>query len=92
MRLARSVIFQRNMHHSAIHRTEKPLPLLDLMLRYACRPGGTVVDPFAGSGSTLIAARSLGMDCTGIEADEEACEKAARRLSQGDLFSGEAVS
>ena len=73
-----------------IHRTEKPVPLLRLLAAYACPPGGLIVNPFAGSCSTLMAARIAGMRSIGIEADEEACEKAVKlRLAQGDLFGGE---
>jgi DNA modification methylase len=44
--------------------------------------GGLVVDPFLGSGTTALAARSIGVRCIGIEAEERWCELAASRLSQ----------
>jgi site-specific DNA-methyltransferase (adenine-specific) len=80
-RLMTSVIRARSMHHGAIHPTEKPLGILDPLIRYACPEGGLVVDPFAGSGSTLDAARQSGRHAIGIEARADYCDAAARRLS-----------
>jgi len=84
-RLMRSVLAVRSMHGSAIHPTEKPIGILDPLIRYSCPPGGLVLDPFAGSGSTLDAARTPGRRAIGIEAREQYCEAIARRLSQGVL-------
>jgi site-specific DNA-methyltransferase (adenine-specific) len=80
--LTRSVIKVRNMNGRALHPTEKPLGILDPLISYACPPGGLVLDPFAGSGSTLDAARQSGRRAIGIEANEAYAEKAALRLSQ----------
>lgn len=84
-RLMRSVLQIRSMHGRAIHHTEKPIGILDPLIRYACPVGGLVLDPFAGSGSTLDAARQAGRRAIGIEGDEKYVEAAAKRLSQSVL-------
>ena len=86
-RIMRSVPRVANMRMRGIHPTEKPVGLLDSLIAYACPPGGLVVDPFAGSGSTLDAARCSGRCAIGSEADEQYAERAARcLLAQADLF------
>jgi site-specific DNA-methyltransferase (adenine-specific) len=90
-RIARSVQRIPNMwRKNPIHPTQKPVELLDLLISYGCPPRGLIIDPFAGSGSTLEAARCSGRRAIGIEGNERYAEKAARRLSQTTLF-GEAA-
>ena len=68
------------------HPTQKPVGLVAKLIRLFGDEGGTVLDPFAGSGTSLLAARDCGCKAIGIEREEKYCEIAARRLSQGVLF------
>lgn len=63
------------------HQTQKPVELLQRLLRVVCPPGGLVVDPFAGSGTTGVAALKEGRRFIGIERDDEYVEIARARLS-----------
>jgi len=69
------------------HKTQKPQALVGQFVRLFSDPGETILDPFLGSGSTLVAAKANGRRGIGIEREERWCELAAKRLSQGDLFS-----
>jgi site-specific DNA-methyltransferase (adenine-specific) len=80
-----SVIDAKNMNRKARHPTEKPVGILRPLIEFACPPGGLVLDPFAGSGSTAEAARAIGRRAVLIEGDERYCEVIARRLSQNVL-------
>jgi site-specific DNA-methyltransferase (adenine-specific) len=65
-----------------IHPTVKPLALMRWLCRLITPPGGTVLDPFLGSGSTMAAALSEGFECIGIERDPEYCALARRRVEE----------
>jgi len=84
-RLVESVLHAPKDRTGSINPTEKPVSVLELLISYACPPGGTILDPFAGSGSTAVAARHTGRSAVLIEKREEQCETTARRLSQGVL-------
>lgn len=68
------------------HPSPKPIALMASIVRAA--PPGVIADPFAGSGSTLIAAKTEGRPVIGVEFNEAYCEIAARRLAQDTLFGG----
>lgn len=69
-----------------VHQHEKPIGLMQALLDKC--PPGVVADPFAGSGTTLAAAKQLGRRAIGVEIDERHCETAAKRLAQDVLFGG----
>jgi len=68
-----------------VHPTQKPLALMRWCLSLV-EDAGTVLDPFAGSGTTGVACKLEGRKAVLIEAVEEYCEKASDRLRQGVLF------
>jgi site-specific DNA-methyltransferase (adenine-specific) len=69
-----------------IHPTEKPVRLLEHLIEMSTDPGDLVVDPFAGSGSSIVAAQNLGRRGIGIERDADYIARARPRLEQGVLL------
>lgn len=83
-RLQRSVIFSRSCHGYAIHPTQKPEAVIAPLVEYSVPPGGTVLDCFCGSATTLVVARRMGRRAIGIERDPAMVAKAVARLQPID--------
>ena len=65
------------------HPTVKPLTLMDYLLKLLSTPtGGVILDPFAGSGTTLVAAKRQGRTCIGVELTDHNCDIAIERLNR----------
>ncbi len=62
--------------------TQKPLALLEVLVGACCPPGGMVLDPCCGSGTTLVAAARLGRRATGFDASAEAVKVTRSRLAE----------
>ena len=79
-------------HYKGKHPCEKPLPMMEHIIRTSTRPGAVVLDCFAGSGSTGLACHNLGRSFIGIEREAEYVELARARVApkidrQRTLFS-----
>lgn len=68
------------------HPCEKPLAMLEHIVRVSSRPGDTVLDTFSGSGATAEAARNLGRKAIVGDRDPHWCRQTALRVSQGSLL------
>jgi site-specific DNA-methyltransferase (adenine-specific) len=67
---------------TAAHPTQKPIGLIRPFIENIGIPESTILDPFMGSGTTLVAAKQLGRKAIGIEIEEKYCEIAVQRLAQ----------
>lgn len=75
-----SIICEPKPAKSGLHPTQKPVALVERMLRNSARPGDIVVDAFGGSGTTLVAADRLGMRARLMELDPRFCDVIIRRF------------
>lgn len=81
-RYPKSVQFHSNANANSFHPTQKPVGLLMWLILTYSNPGECILDPFMGSGSTLVSAKNTGRHAIGIEQEERYCEIAVRRLAQ----------
>lgn len=65
----------------ADHPTQKPLEIIERMVRASCPPGGVILDPFMGSGTTAIAAKRCGRHFVGFELNPDYCQIIETRLA-----------
>lgn len=82
-RAVRSVIKAPSVRYQRRNETEKPMRVVEHLIAASCPPRGLVLDPFAGSGTTLVGARNLGRRAIGIEERAEQCAVIVDRLKQG---------
>lgn len=76
------VTFQKINSFQMVHPTEKPVGLLANLITSVTKPGDLILDPFAGSGSTLVAAKKTGRRYIGVELDDEHFQTAQRRTEE----------
>jgi DNA modification methylase len=74
------------------HPTQKPEALMRDLVADFTDPGDTILNPFAGSGTTLVAAKRLGRKAIGIELNPAYCDVIMQRLRQGSLLTTEGVA
>lgn len=76
------ITFQKINSSHMVHPTEKPVSLLANLITSVTKPGDLILDPFAGSGSTLVAAKKTGRRFVGVELDDGYCQIARRRIEE----------
>ena len=81
--------------HLEFHPTQKPVQLIQYLIKLITPPNGTILDPFLGSGTSLIAAEREQVNCIGIDSNQIYCSIANQRLKeelmQTNLFEGKSI-
>lgn len=82
------IVLNRGKKQPRLHTTQKPLALMEELVRDFTDPGDLILDPFAGSGTTIVAAKRYGRNAIGMERDEKYAKVAAQRVAatSKDLF------
>lgn len=78
--------FERVHAKHYIHPTEKPVALMEELIRMSTSPGELIVDPFSGSGATIVAAERLGRNAIGIEKDPDHFRRSSARLAASNFL------
>lgn len=83
-RLMKSIIRVKTVHHDddVANETQKPIGIFEPLIRYSLAPDKVLFDPFMGSGTALVVAKSMGARAIGCDLREDQCEAAARRVVQ----------
>src|SRR5690606_9161061 len=83
-------VWEFPLERSQVHPTQKPEKLIEHIVKISSKPGGAVLDPFMGSGTTGVACANLGRKFIGIEIEPKYFDIACRRIeaayAQGRLF------
>ncbi len=82
---ANIISVQTNKEDHGYHPTQKPVELMEALIRLTTTEGQTVLDPFCGSGSTLVAAKHLNRNYLGLEISKEYYDIAIKRLSEENI-------
>lgn len=81
-KVSTTIIHEKKPAASTLHPTMKPVPLMGRLIKNSTKPGEVVLDPFGGSGSTLIACEQLGRVCHTMELDPRYCDVIIDRWEQ----------
>lgn len=76
------IVLNHGPKEARVHTTQKPLALMESLIRDFTDPGDLILDPFCGSGTTLVASRKLGRNAIGMERDPTYAEVARKRIKE----------